>query len=260
MLVMRSLFSARWLVAVAVATVGCGTSNSSSNPSPDGSGAQDASGSGSGGSGSGSGGISGSSSSSGGSVVDGGGSGSGSSGGSTGDGGSGDGGASGGIDGGPDGSNDSGGASGRMQAVYMTFYGWPDNSPPGGAIAYPKSGGFSTVHNVAGGTGTYADPITYATDMAELPVGTLVYAPVIKKYIVMEDDCAQCDTDWAGSKKWHIDVWMNSNAAANTSAVLACENQWTQTSTVVEVTPPPGRTVTTPPLFDTSTNSCRTSP
>jgi 3D (Asp-Asp-Asp) domain-containing protein len=147
-----------------------------------------------------------------------------------------------------------------MQSVYMTFYGWPDNSPPSSAIAYPANGGFPTVHDAAGGTGTYADPITFATDKDEFPVGTVLYAPAIDKYLVMEDDCAECDTDWSGSMKWHIDVWMNSNAAANANAVLACEDQWTQTSTVVEVNPPPSRTITTPPLFDTSTNTCRTTP
>jgi hypothetical protein len=148
----------------------------------------------------------------------------------------------------------------RTQPVYMTFYGWPDNSPPGDAIAYPKNGGFPTVHSAAGGTGTYADPITFATDQAELPVGTLLFAPVIEKYLVMEDDCAECDTDWNSSQKWHIDVWMNSNGADDSNAVLACEDQWTQSSTVVEVNPPPGRPATAPPLFDTTTNVCRTSP
>jgi hypothetical protein len=150
--------------------------------------------------------------------------------------------------------------AGRMQTVYMTFYGWPDNSPPGNAIAYPKNGGFPTVHNAAGGTGSYEDPITYATDKAELPVGTLLFAPVIEKYLVMEDDCAECDTDWASSQKWHIDVWMNSNGTDDSSAVLGCEDQWTQSSTVVEIDPPPGRAATAPPLFDTGTNVCRTTP
>jgi hypothetical protein len=149
---------------------------------------------------------------------------------------------------------------GRMQAVYLTFYGWPDNSPPGNAIAYPKSDGFPTVHDGAGGAGTYADPITFATDQAELPVGTLLFAPVIQKYLIMEDDCAECDTDWSGSHKWHIDVWMNSNASDDSTDVLACEDQWTRTSTTVEVNPPPGRDATTPPLFDTGTNTCRTAP
>jgi 3D (Asp-Asp-Asp) domain-containing protein len=151
-------------------------------------------------------------------------------------------------------------SSGRTQTVYMTFYGWPDNSPPGAAIAYPKSDGFPTVHETAGGTGTYDDPITFATDKAEFPVGTLLFAPVIEKYLVMEDDCAECDTDWTSSQKWHIDVWMNSNATDDSNAVLGCEDRWTQSTTVVEVNPPPGRPATAPPLFDTTTNLCRTSP
>jgi hypothetical protein len=148
----------------------------------------------------------------------------------------------------------------HTQAVYLTFYGWPDNSPPGNAIAYPKSGGFPTVHDAAGGTGTYADPITFATDEAELPVGTRLFAPVIEKYLIMEDDCAECDTDWSSSQKWHIDVWMNSNGTDDSNAVLNCEDQWTQSTTVVEVDPPPGRPATAPPLFDTTSNVCRTSP
>jgi hypothetical protein len=160
----------------------------------------------------------------------------------------------------PDSSSATDATSGRTQAVYMTFYGWPDNSPPGGAIAYPKNGGFPTVHNTAGGTGTYADPITFATAQSELPVGTLLFAPVIDKYLVMEDDCAECDTDWSSSQKWHIDVWMNSNGTDDSNAVLDCEDQWTKSTTVVEVNPPPGRPATAPPLFDPTTNVCRTSP
>jgi len=152
------------------------------------------------------------------------------------------------------------GEAGTMQTVEMTFYGWDDNSPPGGSIAYPKNGGFPTVHDTAGGTGTYLDPITYATDKSELPIGTIVYAPVIEKYLVMEDDCGQCDTDWSGSMMWHIDVWMNSNGTETASALDACEDQWTQSATTIEIDPPPGRTVTTAPLFDPSTNTCRTTP
>jgi hypothetical protein len=33
----------------------------------------------------------------------------------------------------------------------VTFYGWPDNEPPGDAIAYP------TWHQTAGGTGAWED-------------------------------------------------------------------------------------------------------
>ena len=146
-----------------------------------------------------------------------------------------------------------------MQTVLMTFYGWEDNSPPGNSIAYPQNGGFPTVHNAAGGTGTCADPITYATDKSELPIGTIVYAPVIEKYLVMEDDCGQCDTDWS-SMTWHIDVWMNSNGTEMPNALMACEDQWTQSATTIEINPPPSRTVTPTPLFDPTTNTCRTTP
>ena len=48
----------------------------------------------------------------------------------------------------------------------VTQYGWNDNSPPGCETAYS---------GCAGGLGTYAKPTTFATDKAELAVGTLVY-------------------------------------------------------------------------------------
>jgi hypothetical protein len=150
--------------------------------------------------------------------------------------------------------------AGTHQTMEVTFYGWDDNCPPGNAIAYPKSGGFPTVHDAAGGIGSYADPISFATDKKELPVGSLVYAPFIEKYLVMEDDCGQCDTDWTKSMKWHIDVWMNSDGTEKASALFACEDQWTQNATTIEIDPPPGRTVTTTPLFDPATNVCRKSP
>ena len=105
-----------------------------------------------------------------------------------------------------------------MMSVYVTVYGWADNSPPGGAIAYPMNGGFPTLRDAAGGTGTYADPITFATDKDELPIGTRVYVPFIEKYVMMEDDCVECDSDWTTSHKWHIDLWMNSNGTESSSA------------------------------------------
>lgn len=155
---------------------------------------------------------------------------------------------------------DSSAEAGESVSVYATFYGWADNSPPGGAIAYPKSDGNPTVHDTAGGSGTYADPITFATDKAELPVGTLLYVPFIEKYVVMEDDCVECDSDWTSAHKWHIDLWMNSNGTESSAALSSCEDRWTRTSTPVEVNPPAGRPVTPSPLFDPSTNTCRTTP
>src|SRR4051794_3977119 len=72
-------------------------------------------------------------------------------------------------------------AAATTQQTFLTFYGWYDNTPPGGEISYPQ------IHDTAGGKGTYADPITFATSTAELKAGTKVWVPRVKKYFIMED-------------------------------------------------------------------------
>jgi 3D (Asp-Asp-Asp) domain-containing protein len=144
--------------------------------------------------------------------------------------------------------------------MLVTFYGWEDNSPPGDAIAYGKSDGFPTVHDVAGGAGTYADPLTLATDVSELAIGTRVYLPFCQKYAVVEDDCVECDADWSSSMSRHIDIWMNSDGTESASALMACEDQWTQNATSVVVAPAPGLPVGTTPLFTPATNTCALAP
>jgi hypothetical protein len=116
------------------------------------------------------------------------------------------------------------------------------------------------LHQAAGGTGTYADPITFATDENEEMPGTIVYVPAFLKYFIMEDDCTACDGDWQSGMKYHFDFWMNSNASGNEQDSLNCEDFWTKNMTTVEVGPPDGRTVDPTPIFDPSTNVCLTSP
>ena len=143
----------------------------------------------------------------------------------------------------------------------VTLYGWPDNSPPGNAIAYPEDEGYPTIHNVASGLGTYSDPITYATDQAELPVGTIVYYPYLHRYFIMEDDCTECDEDWTGQGPdggpglYHIDLWINGQNG-NSSDVINCEDDLTQNSAPVIVNPPSNEPVDTTPLFNSSGNKC----
>jgi hypothetical protein len=142
-----------------------------------------------------------------------------------------------------------------MLTVLMTLYGWPDNSPPGNSIAYAQ------IHmNGAGGTGTYADPITFATDSGEEAPGTIIYVPAFLKYGIMEDGCVACSSDWSNGMKYHFDFWLNSDASANSQAVQNCEGMWTQNSTVVEIGPPPGRMVDPTPLYNIQTNTCSTTP
>jgi hypothetical protein len=79
-------------------------------------------------------------------------------------------------------------ACSEVSGVKMTFYGSPDNDPAGStAIAHDCGRGYN-----AGGTGTYADPLTFASAPGEYKSCEIVYSPYLKKYIRLEDDCAQC--------------------------------------------------------------------
>ena len=49
------------------------------------------------------------------------------------------------------------------------------------------------LHGSAGGTGTYSDPITFATDVTELPWCAVIYVPYMPRHFIHEDECGQCD-------------------------------------------------------------------
>jgi hypothetical protein len=136
------------------------------------------------------------------------------------------------------------------RALKMTFYGWPDNDPPGAELAYPEVRG----RGVAGGDGTHGNPVTAAakTDRqgGTLSPGTLLYVAQLRKYFIVEDECASCVAD-------QIDIWMDSDQDSG-DAVLTCENTWTPDDGVaVEIDPPDGREVDTRPFFEVSTQTCR---
>jgi len=122
---------------------------------------------------------------------------------------------------------------------FVTLYGWPDNSPPGDGTA------FGSGH--AGGVGTFAHPITFATDQHELKPGTKVYYPFLHRYFIMQDECVACDHDWS-HHKWHIDLWIGGKGE-NANKVIACEEKLTKGSAQVIVNPPANKPVDTTPLF-----------
>ena len=139
--------------------------------------------------------------------------------------------------------------------IYVTLYGWDDNSPPGCAIAYPQ------IHSCAGGTGTYSDPITFATDASEFAPGTMIYYAPLQRYFIMEDDCTGCDQDWTSQRYYHIDLWAGGAAGDDANALYACEDQWTSNGQVpVIVNPPSDEPVANNgqggSIFDPSTSSC----
>jgi hypothetical protein len=133
--------------------------------------------------------------------------------------------------------------------VEVTFYGGPDNDPPGSTdIAYPNGR-----HAIAGGTGSYADPVTLASDPRELPPGTLVYYPRLRKYFVTEDDCEECISEWGRNRHPHVDLW----SGASGTGLLPCEDALTPDDPQpLEIDPPSDRPVDPGPLYDPADNRC----
>jgi hypothetical protein len=132
--------------------------------------------------------------------------------------------------------------------AYITGYAWPDNTPPGSDISNP------IIHQKAGGTGTFTDPITVAVghsfingkDVLDYKAGTKFYLPYLHKYFIAEDTCGDGDTPQngpchrldtpgngapAGAKAW-LDIWVG-GVGSTQSVVLNCENAVTDLHTVI---------------------------
>ncbi|KAI9374217.1 hypothetical protein BJX61DRAFT_499604 [Aspergillus egyptiacus] len=114
-----------------------------------------------------------------------------------------------------------------VSQIIHTFYGFPDNNRTNSSdISYDCGRG-----NVAGGIGTYDNPLTFASSPAEFQRCEIIYDPYLRKYLRHEDDCSECNQDWFG-EVWHIDVWVGSNSVSGGEDEIDCENRLT----------PPGRT------------------
>jgi hypothetical protein len=146
-------------------------------------------------------------------------------------------------------------------AIAISFYSYADNAPAGTAIAYPQTSYSAAVHNSAGGTGTYADPVTLSSDIAEFPVGTRFYIASLQKYFVMEDDCPSCDQAWSANQSRLVNIWIGGNSSSSVATLGACEstlhNLVNTNGAWAYVNPPAaGLTVDTTPLFNTASNTC----
>lgn len=108
-----------------------------------------------------------------------------------------------------------------LTGVTHTFYGYPDNDPPGANILYNCGRG-----NTAGGIGTYGDPLTFASGRGEFEECEIIYVPYLQKYLRHEDYCATCDKNW-DKGTWHIDVWTGSTSANGQDHQISCENSLT---------------------------------
>jgi len=137
------------------------------------------------------------------------------------------------------------GAAGSQQTInaYVTGYSYFDNTPPGSAdLSNP------VLHDEAGGTGTYADPITVAVghsitggqDVLDWPEGTRFYLPNLRRYFIVEDTCGDgstpqdgpCHTGYPSSATTWLDIWIGGQGGSK-SGSEACADAVTGTWTVL---------------------------
>jgi hypothetical protein len=157
-------------------------------------------------------------------------------------------------------------AASSTARFYVTLYGFVDNSPPSAIISNP------VIHSQAGGTGTYSDPVTFATDTREEKPGTIVYYAYLQKYFIMEDTCDECTADWNGNNgdnpvpprnghRWRIDLWAGGDKRSlknpDKTDLLNCEDALTQDNGgTVTLNPAKNLPVDTTPIYNVSTRKC----
>jgi hypothetical protein len=145
------------------------------------------------------------------------------------------------------------GSSGTSKQVQVTFYGSYDNDPKGSlAIAHP------VIHQTAGGVGTYADPLTFASPAGngQYPFGQIIYVPSVQKYFIREDECAVSWTAPNGcGAVTMVDLYVGNSSSSQ--SVVNCEDSLTidGTSTII-VNPDPNRVVDPKPIWNQSTGTC----
>ena len=175
--------------------------------------------------------------------------------------------------------------------AYVTFYGYPDNTPPSAAIAVEWDGTDTTFPNnqlnqgihangLAGGDGSYANPLTLATWAdGELAYGTIIYVPRLEKYFIAEDQCTECQADMQGATDddtddsrypdgtlrggddggpgmIHFDLWIG-GPAGDWPDTLLCEDALTTGDMEpITINPGPDEYVNPTPLFDPATGEC----
>jgi hypothetical protein len=131
----------------------------------------------------------------------------------------------------------------KQLTIWLTGYSWQDNTPPGSSTV-----GEPVLHKEAGGTGTYADPITVAVpghqgDMDWNP-GTRFYLPSVKRYVMVEDSGAAKPPSGADT---HLDMWIGGQDGTK-DTTDDCEDQLTGNVPAI-VNPPQNEPVMAGPIF-----------
>lgn len=137
----------------------------------------------------------------------------------------------------------------------LTFYGSYDNDPKGSTVISDP-----VIHKEAGGTGSYEDPLTFASPEGEgaYKKGQIIYVPALQKYYIKEDKCAVSWTAPDGcGEVTHVDLYIGNPSA--TKDVTECEDTLTPDDKVkvtIILNPPKDLPYDKKPLWDEQTKTC----
>jgi hypothetical protein len=131
----------------------------------------------------------------------------------------------------------------QSKKIWLTGYSWQDNTPPGSStVSLP------VLHHEAGGTGSYADPITAAVPGKGNGIwnkGARFYLPTIKRYVIVEDTGASKPPS---GQDGHLDVWIGGQGGTK-GATDACMQKFTGTGVRAFYNPPPNLPVIYGPIY-----------
>lgn len=129
-------------------------------------------------------------------------------------------------------------------SIWLTGYSWQDNTPPASSVV-----GEPVLHQEAGGTGTYTDPITVAVPGHEgkmaWPPGTRFYLPTVERYVIVEDSGASGAPPGTDT---HLDMWIGGQDGTK-AATDACEDAMTGVGVPALLNPRPGLPVIPGPIY-----------
>jgi len=111
--------------------------------------------------------------------------------------------------------------------VYITFYGFDDNDNGAGTYGVNTISN-PTIHATATqDLGTYDHPSTWAgdTQFRQVPAGTIIYVPKLRKYFIQEDTCVECAAD-AKNGKVRMDMYIGDDLLQG-APLINCENSMT---------------------------------
>jgi hypothetical protein len=146
-----------------------------------------------------------------------------------------------------------------ITTAFTTGYTYFDNTPPNSNTICCSQ----MPRGAAGGTGTYADPITLAVgfnnaNVMDFPAGTRFYIPHVRRYFIVEDMCVGCHDPGKqpGATVW-VDMWVGGTGGDSQAAAQDCAGKLTDSDkplhTLIQ-NPPTGLAVVAGPLFQN--NQC----